>query len=225
VSEVQAKYIDGSTRLNDRSAAAPSISSISRSLQTACRYCNAGEFQGLRERPGLYRSERSSILKREMVRVCFVCLGNICRSPTAEGIMQSLIRDAHLHEQIDVDSAGLGAYHVGAPPDRRAKEASEARGIGLNSRARQFTAEDFSSFDYVIAMDAENRQDLLNLAPDGEARAKVHLLRVFDLTAPADAEVPDPYYGGPHGFDNVFDMCQVACQGLLQTIRAEYQFN
>ena len=157
-----------------------------------------------------------------MVRVCFVCLGNICRSPTAEGIMRSLVHGAQLHDQIEVDSAGLGAYHVGEMADRRAREASRARGVTLNSRSRQFTADDFERFDYVVAMDVENHGDLLDLAPDAAAKAEVRLLRSFDPAAPAGAEVPDPYYGGPRGFDNVFNMCEAACQGLLDTIRSEH---
>ena len=157
-----------------------------------------------------------------MVRVCFVCLGNICRSPTAEGIMRSLVHGAQLHDQIEVDSAGLGAYHLGEMADRRAREASRARGVTLNSRSRQFTADDFERFDYVVAMDVENHGDLLDLAPDAAAKAEVRLLRSFDPAAPAGAEVPDPYYGGPRGFDNVFNMCEAACQGLLDTIRSEH---
>ncbi|HAK55845.1 MAG: low molecular weight protein-tyrosine-phosphatase [Vicinamibacterales bacterium] len=157
------------------------------------------------------------------VKVCFVCLGNICRSPMAEGIMKSLIRGARLHDQIEVDSAGTGAYHVGSPPDRRAWEASRARGVSLNTEARQFTAEDFAAFNYVIAMDSENREDLADVAPDAAAHAKIHLLRAFDPAAPSGAEVPDPYYGGPRGFDNVFDMCEAACQGLLKTIRTDHK--
>ena len=157
-----------------------------------------------------------------MVRVCFVCLGNICRSPMAEGIMRSFVRGAGLHDQIEVDSAGLGAYHVGEMPDQRAQEASRARGVTLNSSARQFTADDFERFDYVVAMDVENHEDLLDLAPDAAAKAAVRLLRSFDPAAPAGAEVPDPYYGGPSGFDNVFNMCEAACQGLLDTIRSEH---
>jgi len=138
--------------------------------------------------------------------------------------MKSLIHGAHLDDQIEVDSAGTGAaYHVGSPPDLRAKKTSEARGVQLNSLARQFTAGDFSTFDYVIAMDSNNRQDLLRLAPNSATEAKVHLLREFDPTAPANAEVPDPYYGGPRGFDDVFDMCERACKDLLTTIRAQYQ--
>ena len=158
-----------------------------------------------------------------MVRVCFVCLGNICRSPMAEGIMRSFVRGARLHDQIEVDSAGLGAYHVGEMPDRRAQEASRARGVTLNSSARQFTADDFERFDYVVAMDVENHEDLLDLAPDAAAKATVRLLRSFDPAAPADAEVPDPYYGGPRGFDHIFNMCEAACQGLLDTIRREHR--
>ncbi len=156
-----------------------------------------------------------------MVRVCFVCLGNICRSPTAEGIMRSLVHGAQLHDQIEVDSAGLGAYHVGEMADRRAREASRARGVTLNSRSRQFTVDDFERFDYIVAMDVENHGDLLDLAPDA-AKAEVRLLRSFDPAAPAGAEVPDPYYGGPRGFDHVFNMCEAACQGLLDTIRSEH---
>ena len=141
----------------------------------------------------------------------------------AEGIMRSLVRGAQLHERIEVDSAGVGAYHTGEKPDRRAREAARARGVTLTSRARQFATAGFDRFDYVVAMDADNREDLLDLAPDAAARAKVHLLRNFDPAAPAEANVPDPYYGGPRGFDTVFDMCEAACQGLLDRIRADHR--
>ena len=156
------------------------------------------------------------------IRLCFVCLGNICRSPTAEGVMRSLVRGAKLDDRITVESAGVGAYHLGEPPDRRAREAAKARGVTLNSRAQQFTAEDFDRFDYVVAMDRKNREDLLDLAPDARAEKKIHLLRSFDAKASIDAEVPDPYLvGGPKGFKHVFDICEAACAGLLAKLRDE----
>ena len=136
--------------------------------------------------------------------------------------MRSLVHRARLHDQIEVESAGLGAYHVGELADRRAREASQARGVTLNSRAQQFTDDDFERFDYVVAMDGENREGLLDLAPGAAAQAKVRLLRSFDPAAPDGAAVPDPYYGGPRGFDKVFNMCEAACQGLLDTIRSEH---
>lgn len=155
------------------------------------------------------------------VRVCFVCLGNICRSPTAEGIFRHLVREAGLEGRIAVESAGTGGYHVGEPPDRRAAVTARERGVALGGRAQQFRARDFARFDHVVAMDATNRRDLLALAPDAAARAKVSLLRDFDPDAPPDAAVPDPYYGGDGGFDEVFDICDAACRGLLARLRAD----
>lgn len=156
-----------------------------------------------------------------VVRVCFVCLGNICRSPTAEGVFRHLVREAGLEQRFAVESAGTGAYHVGEPPDRRAAATARERGVALDGSARQFRARDFARFDHVLAMDAENRRELLALAPDAAARAKVSLLRAFDPDAPPDADVPDPYYGGDGGFDTVFDICEAACRGLLARLRAE----
>jgi len=150
-----------------------------------------------------------------MIRVCFVCLGNICRSPTAEGIMLALVAEAGLHDHIAIDSAGTGAWHVGELADARSRAAAAGRGVALPSVARRFEHTDFARFDYVIAMDAENAADLHAIAPDAAAAAKVHLLRGFDPDAPPDAPVPDPYYGGPRGFDDVFDICHSACSGLL----------
>ena len=106
------------------------------------------------------------------IRLCFVCRGNICRSPTAEGIMKSLLNAAGFHKQISVDSAGMESYHVGQRADSRAYEMAQARGVILDSRARQFTIDDFAEFDYVLAMDHVNRDELLELAPDKSAREK-----------------------------------------------------
>jgi protein-tyrosine phosphatase len=154
------------------------------------------------------------------MRVLFVCMGNICRSPTAEGVMRSLVREAGLEEQIEIDSAGTGGWHAGEPPDRRATEAARRRGVTLAGAARQVVPEDFERFDLLVAMDRENLRGLLAVAPDEEAAAKVRLLREFDLEADGDLDVPDPYYGGERGFDTVLDHVQAACRGLLGELRA-----
>lgn len=157
-----------------------------------------------------------------MIRLCFVCLGNICRSPTAEGIMLALVEEHGLGEHIAVDSAGTGGWHVGEPPDARARACAARRDVELNSIGRQFETSDFGRFDYVLAMDGENHADLLSLAPDDDAAARLHLLRRFDPEAPVQAPVPDPYYGGRRGFDDVFDICEAACRGLLEHIREQH---
>ncbi len=153
------------------------------------------------------------------VRVCFVCLGNICRSPTAEAAMRRLLVAERLEARVQIESAGTGGWHVGEPPDRRARAAAERRGLDVRGRAQQFVKRDFARFDYVIAMDVYNRRDLQQLAPDGGARGKIELLRNFDPGSPADADVPDPYYGEGDGFETVLDICEAACVGLLQHIR------
>jgi protein-tyrosine phosphatase len=156
------------------------------------------------------------------MRILFVCMGNICRSPTAEGVMRALLREAGLDARIQVDSAGTGNWHAGDPPDARATAAAGARDIELAGAARQVTAADFEDFDLLLAMDRENERELLARAPDEEARGKVHLLREFDPAAVAtgDLDVPDPYYGGPNGFERVLDLVQAACRGLLDEVRA-----
>ncbi|MBK6811815.1 MAG: low molecular weight phosphotyrosine protein phosphatase [Sandaracinaceae bacterium] len=151
-----------------------------------------------------------------MIRVCFVCLGNICRSPTAHGVMENLVRERRLEDVISVAGAGTGAWHVGARPDRRAEETARRRGFSLPGVAEHFTAADFDRFDRVLAMDRSNLESLQRLARDDEDRAKIALFRAFDpLAAPGDDEVPDPYYGGPEGFELVFDMCERTCAALL----------
>jgi len=150
-----------------------------------------------------------------MFRMCFVCLGNICRSPTAEGIMLHAIAQAGLSTAFAVESAGTADYHVGEWPDRRSLAAAKQRGVTLPSRARQWLAEDFRRFDLVLAMDSDNHAALLRIAPDDEARAKVRLLRSFDSAVAPDAAVPDPYYGGIEDFEHVLDLCEAAARGLL----------
>ena len=156
-----------------------------------------------------------------MIRVCFVCLGNICRSPTAAGVMQKLVAEAGLADRIEVDSAGTGDYHVGKRPDARSLSAARARGIELTGVARQFELRDLERFDYVLAADRHNLADLLALA-DGRDTSHVSLLRRFDSFAARNAEVPDPYHGGPRGFDDVIDLCEAACRGLLEHIIREH---
>jgi protein-tyrosine phosphatase len=156
-----------------------------------------------------------------MARVLFVCLGNICRSPTAEAVMARLVAQAGLEHAIELESAGTGAWHVGSPPDERAAAAAAARGIAMRGAARQVTADDFGQFDLLLAMDADNLRNLRDLAPHAEAAAKVRMLREFD---PASAtavslDVPDPYYGGEDGFDHVLDLVEAACAGLLAELR------
>lgn len=157
-----------------------------------------------------------------VVRVCFVCLGNICRSPTAEGVFRHLVELEGLTGGIEADSAGTAAYHSGEPPDRRATAAARARGIRVGGSARQFQASDWDRFDYVLAMDRDNFDDLKRSAP-ARHQAKLHLLRQFDSASPKHASVPDPYYGGPEGFDEVLDLCDAACRGLLAHIRARHE--
>jgi len=154
-----------------------------------------------------------------MIRICFVCLGNICRSPTAEAVFRHRVTQEGLADALVIDSAGTGSWHVGELPDRRSRETASQRGFELTGRARQVTKKDFSSFDYLIAMDRSNRKNLLSMAPDTASRSRVHLFRNFDARSGKDAEVPDPYYGGEDGFEDVFDICDAAALGLIAHLR------
>src|SRR5260221_4211906 len=156
-----------------------------------------------------------------MVRVCFVCLGNICRSPTAEAVMRDLVERAGLSDRIEVDSAGTGDWHAGHPPDARSAAAALRRGIRLQGCARQFERSDWERFDYVLAMDRSNYEQLSASAPPSAPGAKVRLLRSFDPASPHGASVPDPYYSSD-GFDEVIDLCIAACSPLLLHIREQH---
>ena len=164
------------------------------------------------------------------IRICFVCLGNICRSPTAAAVMKHLVRAAKLEDQIHIESAGTGDWHVGEPRDRRSLATGAARGVPLSGRAQLFTAADFDRFDYVVAMDGSNLDNLRKMAASGAERAKrpcqISLLRQFENGGnpgtPSIADVPDPYYGGARGFEEVFDICQAACTGFLAWLRREH---
>lgn len=148
-------------------------------------------------------------------RVCFVCLGNICRSPTAEAIMAHRLGFEDLGVSVEVESAGTGSWHVGHPPDLRAREEATRRGIPMAGVAQQFTAADFCRFDLIVAMDSSNLEALRAIAPGDEAAAKLHLLREFDPEARGDLDVPDPYFGGREGFMDVFDMVDRSITGLI----------
>jgi Protein-tyrosine-phosphatase len=157
------------------------------------------------------------------VRVLFVCMGNICRSPTAQGVFRRLVEEAGLAEQIEIDSAGTHAYHLGEPPDPRAQETARRRGIDLaDLRARRAVAEDFELYDYVLAMDQDNYQTLSALCPPGRDLER-RLALLMDYAPQARLrEVPDPYYGAAGGFDAVFDMVEEAAAGLLGEIRRRH---
>lgn len=154
------------------------------------------------------------------MNISFVCLGNICRSPTAEAVMRHLVAREGFEGRVRIESAGTGSWHVGHPPDARSREEALRRGITMGGVARRFEVSDFHRLDLILAMDHQNAADLVALAPDEGSREKVRLLRVFDraLGAEADLAVPDPYYGGPDGFADVFDMVEAACAGLLDHI-------
>lgn len=159
-----------------------------------------------------------SIMKK--VKVLFCCMGNICRSPTAEGVFRRLVRDAGLEREIFIDSAGTHAYHIGSAPDKRACAAAEKRGYDLSAlRGRQVSLQDFYAFDYILAMDCDNLVNLQRICPPD----RVCKLSLFMEFSPGfrEREVPDPYYGGAQGFERVLDMVEDAARGLLQTLARE----
>ncbi|MDH3532661.1 MAG: low molecular weight phosphotyrosine protein phosphatase [Gammaproteobacteria bacterium] len=154
------------------------------------------------------------------VSILFVCMGNICRSPTAEGVFRRIVHEAGLAERVEVDSAGTHAYHIGQPPDRRARAAAERRGYALeNIRARRIEESDFERFDYVLAMDRDNLS-LLAQQAEVEHHDKIRLFLEFS-SLPQD-EVPDPYYGGGAGFERVLDLVEDASRGLLDALHKHH---
>jgi protein-tyrosine phosphatase len=157
----------------------------------------------------------------EKIRVCFVCSGNICRSPTAEGVFKKLASEAGIAHSFHVESAGIGSWHVGERPDPRTIRAAEARGYRLESRAQHWKARDFDRFDYVVAMDRSHVGSLMRLASSDAMKAKISLARDHVPDGPRDEDVPDPYYGEIDGFDEVVDICVESCTALLAVIRRE----
>jgi protein-tyrosine phosphatase len=155
---------------------------------------------------------------RDKQRICFVCLGNIVRSPLAQHLFMHTASQAGASERYEADSAAVGDWHVGEPPDERMRRVAARHGLSYNGRARQFRPADFERFDWVIAMDGENASYLRRLAAMPAQRAKVRLLREFDPQGSPGAEVPDPYYGGIDGFENVYRVVERSVHGLLQAL-------
>lgn len=154
-----------------------------------------------------------------MQKVLFVCLGNICRSPTAQGIVEQRLREQGLDDRVAVDSAGTHGFHIGAAPDERATEAAARRGVDLSrQRARCLKPEDLEEFDLVVAMDRENYEHILRMAGDRHAHKVKLFLRDYAPQAGVD-EVPDPYYGGRGGFDRVLDLIEQGADGLIASLR------
>lgn len=154
---------------------------------------------------------------KESTKILFVCLGNICRSPSAEAIMRKMVRDVGLTDTILIDSAGIHGYHEGELPDSRMRMHGSRRGYKLDSRSRPVKTSDFYDFDMIIGMDDSNIADLKRKAPDLESLAKIHRMTDFSRNKLYD-HVPDPYYGGASGFELVLDLLEDACAGLLETI-------
>ena len=157
----------------------------------------------------------------ETIKVLFVCMGNICRSPTAQGVFEKLVSEHELADRIVIDSAGTHAYHIGETPDARATQAALRRGIDLSTqRARRVVAADFDEFDYVLAMDSSNYADLSELSI-GEQGGKLRLFLEF-AAVPGMIDVPDPYYGGATGFERVLDLIEEGSIGLLEALRRQH---
>ncbi len=158
---------------------------------------------------------------RRIRYILFICLGNICRSPAAEGVMKQLVYDSpELRGNIFVDSAGIGAWHSGQLPDRRMREIGEKRGYSFNSRARQVCADDFYHFDYVFAMDNENILDLKKVVPDTESLGKIRCLADFMTRHPQYTTVPDPYYGTMDDFQIALELIEDACENIVEKLKA-----
>jgi len=155
------------------------------------------------------------------VEVCFVCLGNICRSPLAQGVFEALVKQEGLQDRIIIGSAGTSHWHVGGPPDPRMQQTARQHGIHLNSRARQFQAAYFKRMDLVLAMDQSNLSVLQQMRPEAELHDKLFLFRSFDPENNGDLEVPDPYYGGDKGFETVLQMIERTCPKVLQHLQTK----
>lgn len=153
------------------------------------------------------------------MKVLFVCLGNICRSPTAEGVFRRALEQAGMAGQVEIDSCGVGNWHVGKAPDARAQQAALSRSIDITAlRARQLSAQDFVDFDYVLGMDQDNVSAMRQLKP---ANSQAHVGLLLDFAGTPGGEVPDPYYGGEEGFENVLNMIEAASDGLIQHLKRE----
>lgn len=160
------------------------------------------------------------ITEEKPFKVLFVCLGNICRSPTAEGLMQHLVNEAGLQNYFEIDSAGTSAWHAGEPANSKTRSVAASHGVRIRSRARQIDPRDLDDFDLLVAMDDENYQNLMALASTGVQRARICRMRDFDPN-PEDGQVPDPYFGGLHGFENVYQIVKRSCEHLLKALQPQ----
>lgn len=157
-----------------------------------------------------------------VVEISFVCLGNICRSPLAQGVFQDLVNQKKLEQKIIVTSAGTGGWHIGDLPDERMRRTAQSKGIQLESRARQFQSADFNRFNLILAMDHSNLARLEEIAPSNLSPEKLMLFRSFDPECNGDQDVPDPYYGGAKGFEEVYSMVKRTCPPLLDYIKSRF---
>ncbi len=158
------------------------------------------------------------------VKVLFVCLGNICRSPAAEGIMKKIVEKNSLDDVIEVDSAGTSGWHQGELPDERMRSHGQQRGYDFSSRSRKFKQSDFDNFNYIIVMDEENYRNISGMALTKEDEGKIYRMTDFSQKFSND-HIPDPYYGGSKGFELVLDLLEDACESLLEKIKSEYKLN
>lgn len=161
-------------------------------------------------------------MKEPTISVLFVCLGNICRSPLAEAIFRSVVEDAGLQDRFRIDSAGTSGYHDGDPPDRRTTAVAERRGVRVGGTSRQVTGADLETFDHLIVMDQENYDSVERLAARRGSSPDIRLFREFDPEAGGETDVPDPYFGGPDGFENVHDLVERSARGLLHHLREQH---
>ena len=158
----------------------------------------------------------------KVVKISFVCLGNICRSPLAQGVFQDLVNREKLNQKIFVSSAGTGSWHIGNLPDERMRQTAQSKGIQLESRAQQFQSKDFNRFNLVLAMDHSNLPRLAKIAPSTLSPDKLMLFRSFDPKSNGDQDVPDPYYGGAKGFEEVYRMVERTCPPILAYIKSHF---
>lgn len=160
-------------------------------------------------------------MKQDKIRLLFVCMGNICRSPSAEAVMKKVVEDAGLQDRIEIDSAGTIGYHAGEPADSRMRAHASRRGYRLDSISRRVETEDFYNFDMMIGMDDHNMSELKRKAPDWDSVQKIHKMTDFSTNHLHD-HVPDPYYGGDSGFELVLDILEDCCEGLLDYLKTKY---
>jgi protein-tyrosine phosphatase len=158
----------------------------------------------------------------KVVEISFVCLGNICRSPLAQGVFQDLVNREKLNQKILVSSAGTGNWHIGSLPDERMHQTAQSKGIKLTSRAQQFQSEDFNRFNLILAMDHSNLARLTEIAPSNLPPDKLMLFRSFDPESNGDQDVPDPYYGDAKGFDEVYQMVKRTCPKILAYLKSHF---